>query len=132
MNEIDLWRRYQKYLCVCPTIGLQLDISRMMFADDFLGNAGGEVLGNLIIDVRLEQGLANRLQPFTNVGLRQFSAAAEERQRPRQILCDGFKHRPVTTRNSLPCKQIRLPSRPQNGVANTDQPPAGVKPSRRL
>ena len=36
MNEIDLWRRYQKYLCVCPTIGLQLDISRMMFADDFL------------------------------------------------------------------------------------------------
>jgi len=36
MNELELWRRYQKHLCVCPTIGLQLDISRMMFADDFL------------------------------------------------------------------------------------------------
>ena len=36
MNELELWRRYQKHLCVCPTIGLQLDISRMMFADEFL------------------------------------------------------------------------------------------------
>lgn len=31
----DLWKRYQKYLCVCDEIGLRLDPSRMAFADDF-------------------------------------------------------------------------------------------------
>jgi glucose-6-phosphate isomerase len=31
----DLWTRYQKYLAVCPTIDLTLDISRMRFGDDF-------------------------------------------------------------------------------------------------
>src|SRR3972149_4161073 len=36
MYELELWRRYQKHLCVCPTIGLQLDISRMMFPDGLL------------------------------------------------------------------------------------------------
>ena len=30
-----LWNRYQKHLCLCPEIGLSLDISRMKFADDF-------------------------------------------------------------------------------------------------
>lgn len=32
----DLWKRYQKYLCVCDEIGLRLDPSRMAFGDDFL------------------------------------------------------------------------------------------------
>ncbi|HXG11177.1 MAG TPA: glucose-6-phosphate isomerase [Gemmataceae bacterium] len=36
MNPIDLWKRYQKYLCVCPTIDLTLDISRMTFDDGYL------------------------------------------------------------------------------------------------
>ncbi len=27
----DLWKRYQKYLCVCDEIGLRLDPSRMAF-----------------------------------------------------------------------------------------------------
>ena len=31
----DLWTRYQKYLAVCPTIDLTVDISRMRFPDDF-------------------------------------------------------------------------------------------------
>ncbi len=31
----DLWTRYQKYLAVCPTIDLTVDISRMRFDDGF-------------------------------------------------------------------------------------------------
>lgn len=31
MNRLELWKRYQKHLCSCPSIGLQLDISRMNF-----------------------------------------------------------------------------------------------------
>ncbi len=36
MNDNLLWERYKKYLCVCPSIGLTLDVSRMNFADDYL------------------------------------------------------------------------------------------------
>jgi glucose-6-phosphate isomerase len=36
MNAADLWKRYQQYLCSCPSIDLSLDISRMHFDDAFL------------------------------------------------------------------------------------------------
>jgi glucose-6-phosphate isomerase len=36
MNSKALWERYQRYLCDCPAIGIQLDISRMAFPDDYL------------------------------------------------------------------------------------------------
>jgi glucose-6-phosphate isomerase len=36
MNNTALWERYKKHLCVCPTLGLSLDISRMNFDDTFL------------------------------------------------------------------------------------------------
>jgi glucose-6-phosphate isomerase len=36
MSERQLWERYKKYLCVVPSVGLTLDVSRMKFADDFL------------------------------------------------------------------------------------------------
>src|SRR6266567_2988556 len=35
MDKLKLWERYQKHLCVCPEIGLTLDISRMGFPDGF-------------------------------------------------------------------------------------------------
>jgi glucose-6-phosphate isomerase len=35
MTKLELWERYKKFLCVCPSIGLTLDISRMNFNDDF-------------------------------------------------------------------------------------------------
>src|SRR4051812_8567884 len=36
MNETyALWLRYQKYLAVCPTIDLSVDVSRMRFDDGF-------------------------------------------------------------------------------------------------
>ncbi|HMJ52143.1 MAG TPA: glucose-6-phosphate isomerase [Polyangiaceae bacterium] len=36
-----LWNRYCKYLAVCPTIDLSLDISRMRFEDGFLERMSG-------------------------------------------------------------------------------------------
>ena len=36
MDKIELWDRYNKYLCTCPELGLSLDISRMNFDDGFL------------------------------------------------------------------------------------------------
>jgi glucose-6-phosphate isomerase len=36
MNAVDLWKRYQQYLCSAPSIDLTLDISRMHFDDAFL------------------------------------------------------------------------------------------------
>lgn len=36
MNKIELWNRYNQYMCSCPEIGLALDVSRMKFDDDFL------------------------------------------------------------------------------------------------
>ncbi len=33
---LALWKRYQNHLCLCPSIGLSLDIARMNFSDDFL------------------------------------------------------------------------------------------------
>ena len=35
MDAQSLWLRYKDYLCDCPELGVKLDISRMMFADDF-------------------------------------------------------------------------------------------------
>ena len=36
MNSRELWERYKKYLCECPSIGMTLDVSRMNLSDGFL------------------------------------------------------------------------------------------------
>jgi glucose-6-phosphate isomerase len=36
MTPVELWTRYQQYLCKAPSLGLTLDISRMNFPDGFL------------------------------------------------------------------------------------------------
>ena len=41
MNKLHLWERYKQHLCICPDIGLYLDISRMNFADSFLTEMEG-------------------------------------------------------------------------------------------
>ena len=43
MNNKALWERYKKYLCVSPSIGLTLDISRMNFSDDHLARMEPEI-----------------------------------------------------------------------------------------
>ena len=36
MTERELWERYQRYLCLVPSVGFSLDVSRMRFPEDFL------------------------------------------------------------------------------------------------
>ncbi len=36
LTNAQLWERYKKYLCACPSLGLSLDVSRMNFPDGFL------------------------------------------------------------------------------------------------
>ncbi len=43
MNSKTLWKRYEQYLCECPTIGLTLDLSRMNFEDDYLDRMESEM-----------------------------------------------------------------------------------------
>jgi glucose-6-phosphate isomerase len=35
LSKLQLWERFQKYYTDFPTLGLSIDLSRMMFADDF-------------------------------------------------------------------------------------------------
>lgn len=35
MTPLELWQRYQKHLCACPSLDLSLDISRMTFDEGF-------------------------------------------------------------------------------------------------
>ncbi|HVR85252.1 MAG TPA: glucose-6-phosphate isomerase, partial [Planctomycetota bacterium] len=37
MNAAELWKRFREHLCVCPSIDLQLDISRMTFDEGYFG-----------------------------------------------------------------------------------------------
>jgi glucose-6-phosphate isomerase len=45
MNARDLWNRYKSQLCIVPSVGLSLDISRMQFDDQFFTRMA-PVLGN--------------------------------------------------------------------------------------
>ena len=56
MNARELWQRYQKHLCVCDSIDLTLDISRMKFADDFLGRMAGPMTKAFASMDALEKG----------------------------------------------------------------------------
>jgi glucose-6-phosphate isomerase len=38
MNALELWNRYKENLCVCPSVGIRLDISRMKFSDTFFAD----------------------------------------------------------------------------------------------
>lgn len=41
MTKRELWDRYRRYLCVCPRTGIQLDVSRMLFADSIFEELAG-------------------------------------------------------------------------------------------
>ncbi|KAF0213579.1 MAG: glucose-6-phosphate isomerase [bacterium] len=43
MNALELWKRYQEYLCVCSSVGITLDISRMKFSDTFFAEMADKV-----------------------------------------------------------------------------------------
>jgi len=51
-----LWERYQKYLVVCPSIDVRLDISRMRFDDGFFGRMKGPMDAAFAEMAALERG----------------------------------------------------------------------------
>jgi glucose-6-phosphate isomerase len=51
-----LWARYKQYLCICPSIGLTLDISRMDFDDDFFPRMNSSIHRALEAMDALEHG----------------------------------------------------------------------------
>ncbi len=56
MTSQTLWKRYQEYLCVCPEIGLTLDISRMNFGTYFFPRMEPAVQQAYAAMAELEQG----------------------------------------------------------------------------
>ncbi|MFT4563819.1 MAG: glucose-6-phosphate isomerase [Gammaproteobacteria bacterium] len=56
MTKIDLWKRYQQYLCVCESIGLTLDVSRMTFDDGYLERMSPPILAAFEQMAALEDG----------------------------------------------------------------------------
>ncbi len=53
---LALWRRYREHLCLCPSIGLSLDISRMGFDDDFFKLMGPRLEHAYVEMDKLEAG----------------------------------------------------------------------------
>lgn len=56
MNKNELWQRFEKNLCLCPEVGLSLDISRMAFADDYFANMASPMAKALDAMEQLEAG----------------------------------------------------------------------------
>lgn len=61
MTPVELWKRYQHYLCAVPSLGLTLDISRMHFEDSFLPSLEPRLQQAFAAMEELERGaIANR------------------------------------------------------------------------
>ncbi|WP_224244815.1 glucose-6-phosphate isomerase [Hyalangium gracile] len=56
MSQRALWERYKKYLCVCPSVGFTLDISRMNFSATFLEEMAAPMRSAFRAMEALEQG----------------------------------------------------------------------------
>jgi glucose-6-phosphate isomerase len=54
--SLDLWKRYQQYLCVTDSLGLTLDVSRMRFPVDYLATMSGPMQKALAAMEALERG----------------------------------------------------------------------------
>ncbi|MCP4246520.1 MAG: glucose-6-phosphate isomerase, partial [bacterium] len=52
----ELWDRYRRYLCRCPSVGLSLDISRMNFGEDFFDRMGPAMSAAMEAMADLEAG----------------------------------------------------------------------------
>jgi glucose-6-phosphate isomerase len=56
MSQRELWERYKKYLCICPTVGFTLDVSRMNFTAGFLEQMSGPMKSAFAAMEALEKG----------------------------------------------------------------------------
>jgi glucose-6-phosphate isomerase len=56
MSQRELWERYKQYLCISPSVGFTLDVSRMNFASDFLDQMRGPMNAAFDAMETLEKG----------------------------------------------------------------------------
>ncbi len=68
MNQRELWKRYRQYLCAAPGIGLQVDISRMMFDEGYLERMAGPMDRALAAMEKLEGGAKANVDEDRMVG----------------------------------------------------------------
>lgn len=68
MNQLDLWRRYQQYLCTCDGLGLRLDISRMTFDAAYLPSMARPIASALAAMEQLERGSKANIDEDRMVG----------------------------------------------------------------
>ena len=69
-----------------------VDRAQHFLADRFLGDALDEDVGDIVVDVGVEQGAADLHQALADVGLGDPAAAAQLLQRFGQISLDAFEH----------------------------------------
>ncbi len=68
MQRDDLWKRYQRYLCDVPRLGMRLDISRMRFDDTFLEDMAEPLSHALTAMEELERGAKANVDEDRMVG----------------------------------------------------------------
>lgn len=83
MSKLELWNRYQQYLCTVPGLGLSLDISRMHFDEAFLDRMREPMARALTAMSQLEAGEKANISEDRMVGhywLRDSSLAPDIRR----------------------------------------------------
>lgn len=68
MSQRELWERYKQYLCVSPSVGFTLDISRMNFAATFLDQMREPMRAALTAMDALEKGAISNPDEQRRVG----------------------------------------------------------------
>ena len=68
MNSLALWNRYKQYLCRIDNLGLEIDISRMMFGESFLQDMTEPISRALVAMDEVERGSIANLDENRMVG----------------------------------------------------------------
>ncbi len=68
MTDLPSWQRYKTWLCECPSIGLQLDISRMAFDDTFIESMTAPMAKALDAMAAIEGGAVANISEKRQVG----------------------------------------------------------------
>ena len=55
MDNLAMWKRFKSYLCVCDSVGVTVDISRMKFSDGFLEEKDADMPARLRRDGRARE-----------------------------------------------------------------------------
>jgi glucose-6-phosphate isomerase len=56
MDNLTMWKRFKTYLCVCESVGVTVDISRMKFSESFLQQKDADIRRAFVEMDKLESG----------------------------------------------------------------------------